>query len=182
MTIVTKSSNEVVISVLVAVRNSERYLRGCLDSLLDQTTIDSTEIIVIDGNSSGHEKDIVAEYQKKYPRIKYIFTKKLGIYHAWNLGIKKSTGKYITNLNSDDRLGKKALEIMKNALDKNPRVALVYGDSYITHKPNETFDHNSSNGMKTKWPKYSQKQLLLECICGPHPMWRKKIHKILSTD
>ena len=92
------------ISVLVAVRNRESYLRGCLDSLLAQTMIECTEIIVIDGSSSKRERDIVYEYRIRCPRIRYISVKKPGVYHAWNLGIRASRGKYLTNLNSDDRL------------------------------------------------------------------------------
>lgn len=168
------------VTVLVAVRNSEKFIRGCLDSLLTQTIINDTEIIVIEGDSQEDEKEIVLQYQKHHPQIKYIFTKKLGLYHAWNLGIRASKAKYITNLNADDRLKKDALEIMAKYLNKHPEVALVYGDDYVTSKPNETFDNNSSNGRCFRNPDYTHKELLIHCLCGPHPMWRRKLHDELG--
>ena len=168
------------VTVLVAIRNREKLIRGCLDCLVSQTIIKNAEIIVINGNSTENEKDIILKYQKICPSIRYIFTKKLGLYHAWNLGIKASKGKYITNLNADDRLKKNALEVMARALDQNPKVGLVYADSYVTLKPNETFEKNSSRGKHFNWPEYSHKELLMYCFCGPHPMWRKKLHRELG--
>jgi len=168
------------VSVLLAIKNSEKFIRGCLDSLMAQTIIADTEIITIDGNSSRDEKKIITGYQNKLPIIKYIIAKKPGLYPAWNLGIKSSQGMYLTNLNADDRLKNDALEIMAKALDNNPRIGLVYADSYITPAPNETFENNSSQGECLNPPEYSHKELLKKCICGPHPMWRKTIHSELG--
>ncbi len=165
------------VTVFVAFRNREKFIRGCLDSLVNQTIVDETEIIAIDNNSQENEKKVVRQYQKRCPSLKYIFAKKEGLYHAWNVGIKASKGKYITNLNSDDRLRSDALEIMAKALDDNPEVALVYGNSYVTNVPNETFEENYGRSRRLNWPEYSHKELLLYCICGPHPMWRRKVHK-----
>lgn len=164
------------ISVLVATKNREKLISGCLDSLLTQTAIKDTEIIVIDGNSCENEKKITLEYKKKHPLVKYVFTRKPGLYPAWNIGIKVSRGKYLTNLNTDDRLKNNALELMSKTLDQNPDIALVYADSYITTVKNETFKHNSSKRQHLNLPPYSHKELLIHCICGPHPMWRRKIH------
>lgn len=164
------------ITVLVATKNSERFIRGCLDSLLHQTVIRDTEILVIDGDSRESEKEIVSGYQKGHPQVKYIYTGTPGLYHAWNLGVRASRGEYITNLNTDDRLKNNALEIMAKALDDNPDVGLVYGDSYVTAVPNETFERNSSAGRRLNRPAYSHKLLIFDCLPGSHPMWRRKIH------
>lgn len=164
------------ISVLVPTRNMAGFLAGCLESLLEQSVISRTEIIVINNASRQGEEQIVKRYMKKSRAIKYLFEQRLGIPYALNAGIGQSRGKYLTNVNADDRLSKTALEIMEKALDKNPGVALVYGDSYVTHTPNETFEDNSSAGLTLGWPEYSHKELLMRCICGPHPMWRKNVH------
>ncbi len=165
------------ISVLTAIKNSEAFLRTCLECLAKQTLIQETEIIVVGYKTNNREKEILADFQKKGAPVIYISANSPGLYYAWNLGIKNSRGMYITNLNADDRLKNDALEIMAKALDDNSRIALVYGDNYITTKPNETFDHNSSKGQISNRPVYSHRELLIKCICGPFPMWRRELHK-----
>lgn len=80
------------------------------------------------------------------------------------------------NLNADDRLRSDAIEILMRTLDDHPEIALVYGDSFITKVANERFAHNSSGGRRFRWPAYTHKRLLLGCICGPHPLWRRRVH------
>lgn len=164
------------VAVLVAVKNSSFFLRGCLDSLVGQTIATETEVIIIDGGSQGKDKAIVSEYAKLHPCLKYMSVKKSGLYHAWNAGIRSSKSRYLINLNSDDRLGPDALRLMSDFLDKDPETALVYGDSYITHTPNETFNKNSSHNKRLDFPKYTHVNLLISCVCGPHPMWRRSVH------
>ncbi len=80
-------------------------MRGCLEDLENQTIADKIEIIVVDSGSEQDEESIVKEFQRKYSNIKYIRTEKREtVYEAWNRGIKSSSGKYITNANTDDRL------------------------------------------------------------------------------
>jgi len=164
------------ISVLVATRDREKLIRGCLESLAQQTLLKQIEILVIDGDSKENEKAVVSEFLKRFPQIRYLSTKKLGLYHAWNLGIQAARGTYLTNLNTDDRLKKDALEILAQALDDRPEIAVVYADSLVTDMPDETFENNSSRKRCLRWPDYSHKELLIQCLCGPHPMWRKKLH------
>ena len=164
------------VSVLVAVKESGGLLRGCLESLRDQTILREAEIVVIDSSSTDRDKKIACGYQKKFPQFQYLFVKEEGLFHAWNIGIRASEGQYLTNLNSDDRLKNDALEIMSRTLDRAPEIALVYADSLITEKADETFEKNSSGGRTFGWPHYSHARLLRGCFCGPHPMWRRKLH------
>jgi hypothetical protein len=80
------------------------------------------------------------------------------------------------NLNADDRLRGDAIEILMRALHEHPDVGLVYGDSLVTAVANESFAHNSSGGRRFHWPAYTHTRLLLQCICGPHPLWRRRLH------
>lgn len=169
-----------IVTVLTAVKDSRGLLEGCLDCLTAQTLFKRSEVIVIDHSSTADDRRTVQVRQRKYPNIRYLVAKKKGLYHAWNLGIRASRGRYLTNLNSDDRLRKDALEIMAGALDRRPEIALVYGDSFITKKPREVFEKNSSRGRTTRWPEYSHRRLLMQYLCGPHPMWRKSLHQKLG--
>ena len=91
------------VSIIVPVYNSEKYLKDCLDSLVNQTLKD-IEIIVIDDASSDNSLEILKDYESKYPnKIRvYANTKNLGQGATRNKGIKLATGEYIGFLDSDD--------------------------------------------------------------------------------
>lgn len=108
------------VSVIVPVYNTEKYLNKCLDSLVNQT-LDDVEIIIIDDKSPDNSELIIKEYAKKYKnKIKVIHNKtNRGIGYNRNIGIKKSTGKYIMFVDSDDYLDKDSLKKMYNYSEKN---------------------------------------------------------------
>ncbi|MGA8894555.1 MAG: glycosyltransferase, partial [Planktothrix agardhii] len=134
------------VSAIVSTYNSEKFIRGRLENLVNQTlyTQGQLEIIVIDSNSEQNERSIVKEFQNKYPHIIYERTpNRETIYAAWNRGIKMCHGKYVINANADDRFATNALEIMVNKLDDDRHLSAVYGDWLITKLENDSFDSNS---------------------------------------
>ncbi len=110
------------VSVIVPVYNTYRYLKRCLNSLVNQT-LNDIEIIVINDCSTDESKKVLDEYEKKYNNILVFHNKtNKGIGYNRNLGIKKASGEYISFIDSDDfvdetmydKMYKKAKE---NALD-----------------------------------------------------------------
>ncbi len=100
------------VSVIVPVYNTEKYLRKCLDSLVNQT-LKEVEIIVIDDKSTDNSRAIINEYEKKHANIKVIHNKtNQGIGYNRNLGIKKASGEFISFIDSDDYLDLDNLEKM----------------------------------------------------------------------
>jgi len=175
-----KSKSKYLISAIVSTYNSEKFLRGCLDDLEQQTIADRLEIIVINSGSQENEESIVNEYRRKYNNIVYIKTEQReGIYAAWNRAVRVAQGTFLTNANTDDRHRKDALEIMAEMLLLNPDVALVYGDQICTDTPNATFSDHHAIEM-AKRPEYSQGRLLFGCCVGSQPMWRKLLHSELG--
>ncbi len=173
-----EKSSDIKVSAIVSTYNSERFIRGCLEDLTNQTSYKkgALEIIVIDSCSPQNEQAIVDEFQKSYRDIVYIRTEKREtIYAAWNRAIKIAKGEYITNANTDDRHRKDGLEILANELDENPDVVLVYGNQIITETENETFEHHKPVGV-FQWPDFNRNYLLKVCSIGPQPMWRKLVH------
>jgi glycosyltransferase involved in cell wall biosynthesis len=165
-----------LVSAVVFARNAERFIRGCLEDLEDQTISNRLEIIVIDSASDQNEAAIVKAFQKKYSNIKYIKSEEQEtVYGAWNRGIKAAAGKYITSANADDRHASHAFERMVHVLDNNPDIALVYADVWITEKENETFENFSPAGM-FRGKEFDPETLLEGCCIGPQPMWRKSLH------
>lgn len=108
------------VSVIVPVYNTEKYLRRCLDSLVNQT-LDEIEIIVINDCSTDNSKEIIKEYKNKYKNIVLIDNKvNKGIGYNRNTGIKKAKGKYIAFVDSDDWVNETMYDKMyKKATDDN---------------------------------------------------------------
>lgn len=167
------------VSAIVSTYNSEFFIQGCLQNLVEQTLYQQNdlEIIVIDSASQENERAIVEKFQSLYPNIIYERTsEREPLYTAWNRAIKMARGKYITNANTDDRHRCDALEIMANYLDCNSDISLVYTDQLITMVANDTFATSQAD-RKWNWPDYSYEQMTLGCCVGSQPMWRKSLHE-----
>ncbi len=107
----------VKISVIVPIYNSEKYLRKCLDSLVNQTLKD-IEIILINDGSKDESENIIKEYLEKYDNIKYIYQENAGQACARNNGIKVAKGEYLAFLDSDDYLREDAYEILWRQIEE----------------------------------------------------------------
>ncbi len=90
-----------LVSVVVPVYNKERYLRECLDSLLNQT-LQEIEVICVDNESTDLSAEILYEYAKKDNRIIIARESKKGVCYARNTGILLAHGKYIGFVDADD--------------------------------------------------------------------------------
>lgn len=97
------------ISILVPVYNVERYLRQCLDSLINQTLRD-IEIICINDGSTDNSGKILAEYAKLDRRIFVITKSNSGYGDSMNQGLKRARGEYIGILEPDDWIEPEAYE------------------------------------------------------------------------
>ena len=91
----------VKVSVIVPVYNVEKYLRECLDSLVNQTLKD-IEIICVNDGSSDNSLQILQEYSYNYPNIIVINQKNQGAGLARNVGINQAQGDYIGFVDPDD--------------------------------------------------------------------------------
>ena len=90
------------VSVVVPVYNVEKYLRQCLDSLVNQT-LKEIEIICVDDGSVDSSKEIIREYIQKDQRVKLIAKEKNSGYgNSMNQGFDMASGEYIGILESDD--------------------------------------------------------------------------------
>ena len=101
------------ISIIVPVYNTKKYLRKCLDSLVNQTFKDIEIICVNDGSTDGSE-----EILKQYPTIKVITQESRGPSEARNTGIKAAEGEYIGFVDSDDWVDLDFFEKLYNAISE----------------------------------------------------------------
>jgi glycosyltransferase involved in cell wall biosynthesis len=163
-----------LVSAIVSTYNSERYIRGCLEDLENQTIADKLEIIVVDSGSQQDEQAIVRQFQHRYPNIKYIKTpNRETIYAAWNRAIKAAHGKYISSANTDDRHSPDAFEKMACLLEENPDKVLVYGN----YKQAQEIDGRRVVTGEVISGQFSRTRLFAgQCPPGSAPMWRKDLH------
>ena len=89
------------LSVITAVYNQEKFLRKCLDSLLDQKYQD-LEIICVNDGSTDYSQSILEEYAAKDPRIRLVSKPNGGLSSARNAGMDIMLGRYVTFVDSDD--------------------------------------------------------------------------------
>jgi len=85
------------ISVIVPCRNEEKYINGCLDSLISQDyPKEKMEILVVDGASEDNTEEIIKNYAEKYPFVKLFKNPKKITPVSMNIGIKNSRGEIVT--------------------------------------------------------------------------------------
>lgn len=106
------------VSIIVPIYNSEKYLKKCLTSLINQT-LKEIEIILIDDGSTDKSLDIISKFAYKYDNIIYISKKNAGIGASRNYGVKKAKGKYVAFIDSDDYISKNFAEEMYNYCEEN---------------------------------------------------------------
>ncbi len=104
-----------LISVIVPIYNIEKYLRRCIDSVLEQSFA-NFELILVDDGSPDNCPAICDEYAKKDLRIKVIHKENGGLVSARQAGIKIAKGDYVFNLDGDDAICTDALESAYNII------------------------------------------------------------------
>lgn len=124
------------VSVIIPVYNVEKYLKGCLDSLLAQTFKDYEALCVNDG-STDNSLLILQEYADRDDRIKIITQENKGLSGARNIGMDNVAGEYMFFLDSDDYIHPQTLEFLhKCALEHNIElVAAGYKGNPELYKP-----------------------------------------------
>ncbi len=143
--------NHPVVTVLMPVYNSERYIAKAVKSILDQTFRDF-ELLVINDGSTDRCIDIIRGFSD--PRIRVIDTENQGVAAALRLGMELARGVYIARMDADDECLPGRLEIEKHCLDKYSEIAVVHGSvEYVDSEGAPLIfvrDEGHSN-IDTKW-------------------------------
>ena len=96
-------------SIIVPVYNIEKYLPGCIESLLVQT-YEKTEIILVDDGGMDTSADICDKYAEKYTRVKVLHKENGGLSDARNKGAEQAHGKYLFFVDGDDTVSPDMVE------------------------------------------------------------------------
>ena len=140
------------ISIVVPVYNAEKYLRHCLDSLINQTMQD-IEIICVNDGSKDNSLAILEDYVKRDKRIVLLNQSNRGVSVARNNALKHVRGEYYMFVDSDDWIDDNACEVAYNCAIKENADCLMF--SYIkefgSHSiVNHLFEKNILRGMLMK--------------------------------
>lgn len=125
------------VSVIITAHNYGRYLKQCIDSVLNQTYKDY-EILVVNDGSTDNTAEILEGYRN---RAKVIDLPGVGLAKACNHGIKASSGEYVIRLDADDFFDENILLIEATFLDTHPEIDLVFPDYYRVNEKGEIIEH-----------------------------------------
>lgn len=103
-----------LVSIIVPVHNSGKYLKNCLDSIIDQS-YKNIEILAIENGSTDDSLKILNNYKDK---IKLIVLKEAGLSRARNEGLKLATGEYIAFVDSDDTIEHEMIEKLVISIER----------------------------------------------------------------
>lgn len=171
------SLNNPLISIIIPVYNTSKYLTRCLESIIKQT-YQNIEIICIDDGSTDNSFKIIKKYATKDPRIKALSQANSGQSSARNKGIKKATGKYICFIDSDDEIAPTYIEQLLNSLDNN-KVLSVCGITFKKLKKN-TITHAYINRLRQRHKKESFKAYILYLLAIDGRMY-SSVNKMFHT-
>lgn len=105
------------LSVIIPVYNTEKYIKECIDSVINQTFKDY-EIILVDDASTDGSGIICDEYAAKYNFIKTIHKEHGGPTHTRKAGLKEARGTYISYIDSDDYIEPRMYDFLMDKLLK----------------------------------------------------------------
>lgn len=125
--------SEPLISVIVPVYNVEKYLSKCIKSIKLQT-YNNLEIILVNDGSEDRSQLICESFCKIDNRIKLLNKKNGGLSDARNVGIKVSTGQYLTFIDSDDYISNDYIEYLYRMLKDNNADVSICNCYFVTEK------------------------------------------------
>ena len=126
-----------MISIIVPIYNSEKWLSRCVESLINQTYKD-IEILLVNDGSTDKSLEICKEYEKKDSRITVIDKENGGVSSSRNAGIDAAKGEYIQFVDSDDFIEPQMCEMFANSINDVDMVICgmrIYEQGRILREP-----------------------------------------------
>lgn len=157
-----------LVSILIPVYNTEKYLRDCLESVVNQT-IESKEVVIVDDGSTDSSPQIIDEYDARYSFVRVVHQENMGLWKARCKLLSMAEGEYIAWVDSDDFAEKDMYERMINVALQN-KVDLVLC--------NYSF-YPSEIKTKEKWFKPFQGKVDWQFIERNTQPWNKIVRKDL---
>lgn len=169
------------ISVIVPIYRVEKYLKKCIDSILNQT-YKNIEVILVNDGSPDRCGEICNKYAQLDKRIKVIHKENGGLSSARNAGLRIASGDYVSFVDSDDWIEPHMYEILiKNVIDYDAQIScggvsdlLEQEDLYSIIK--STFNGNVEVYLDNK------EEAIKRFLSSPWAAWGKLYHRSIHQD
>lgn len=161
------------ISIIIPVYNAEKTIMRCLNSIENQKYRDF-EVIIIDDGSTDNSLYIIKKFCLNHSQFQYIHIENKGVSNARNLGIKKSQGRYLLFIDSDDYICEDALVFFGKYIEYDYDV--VFSQFYIlkNNQMNQEKDHSLCfKNNKDFWNDLCINNYPYGCICAK--MYKRSI-------
>lgn len=165
-------------SIIVTAYNLDKYLPDTLHSIQAQTD-QNWECIIVDDASPDTCGEIADSWVAQDSRFKVIHNEKnVYLAEARNVGIRASVGRYVLPIDADDMLVPHTVQILADALDKDKKIHIAYGNVYFTEEDGRTpvvYRHNFPPG-HSAWPfQFNHEQQLMQRNLLPYSsMYRRE--------
>ncbi len=135
-----------LVSIVVPVYNTEKYLKKCIDSLVSQS-YKELEIILVDDGSTDNSGAICDELALADLRIKVIHKKNGGLSSSRESGILAANGEFIMIVDSDDWIDLETVEMCVNRMEKANADCVMF--SYVKEYPEKSIPMQIMDGDKS---------------------------------
>lgn len=116
-------SAKVKYSIIIPAHNEEKYIAGCLESIIKYVPLSQVEVIVVDNASTDKTSQVV----KTYSQVKLVQEPHKGLTRARQAGFKASQGEILCYLDADSRVYPEWFPIIQNELATDPKVVCISG-------------------------------------------------------
>lgn len=170
------------ITFITSLYKGEKYISNFLINITNLDLFETAEILIYDSNSPENEYSIIAPYLEKFKNIKYF---KLNKNHSpseiHNFAIRDSSGEFLTTAPVDDVREKSYIRVMvRNLVNAEQDIVLVYGDTLQTNKENETFENNTAALLYEHSKQQFSRENMIKSLPGPMPVWKKSVHDLIG--
>ena len=174
-----------LLSILVPVYNSEKYLKECFDSVLRQSESDYELVLVDDGSTDGGGA-VCDAYQAQYPeRVRVIHQRNQGLILARRAGIRAAKGDYCMFLDADDAYEPECLATVCETIEQT-RADVVIFNNYSYFEEDGSIEPNKvAFPDRTEFTGEQKKRIYRELIASErlNNIWMKAIRtKLLQAD
>lgn len=127
-----------LVSIILPVRNAEKFIKDCLRSLVSQT-YKNIEIVAIDDNSTDKTRKILRSFRRHYKRIRIVQNKKqYGVAISLNRAVKRAKGSFLAFMDAKDKSHKERIKKQASFLLANPKVVVVGTQGILIDRKNKT--------------------------------------------
>ncbi len=139
------------VSIVICTYNREELLRDCLRSLTSQSAeMSRIPVVVVDNNSTDATAQIVREFERQLPELRYVFEAEQGISHARNRGFREADTRWVAFLDDDARAFSDYFENVERAIrrDEFDCIGGAYVPWYRDGRPKWYLDSYGANAGK----------------------------------